>query len=165
MGTPAEVRTLASLALLYAHVLSLFNPNLTPAEANSLARGAIVQADRQGIDARLLVAVIAVESSWETNAVSGAGAVGLGQLMPATSRALRANARDPQANIAASARYLRELLDRYAALGPRRGYSLALAAYNAGPGAVDRYEGIPPFPETQRYVATVLRLWRRLAGA
>jgi soluble lytic murein transglycosylase-like protein len=147
----------------YARALRYFNPHLEEGDAAVLAATAIAQADAQKIDARLLVAVIAVESAWQPRAVSSAGARGLGQLMPATAAELGADATDPQANIAGSARYLRGLIDRFRGRGALR-YPLALAAYNAGPGAVARFGGMPPYPETRIYVMRVLRLWRRLAG-
>jgi soluble lytic murein transglycosylase-like protein len=150
---------------IYARALRVFNPSLDSAQSLRLARCVIAQADAQGLDARLLVALIAVESSWHPDAFSSAGAGGLAQLMPDTANELGVDAADPQSNIRGAARYLRALLDRYATRDVRSRYALALAAYNAGPGAVDRYGGVPPYPKTQRYVTAVLRLWRRLAGA
>lgn len=147
----------------YALALRHFNPRLNASESESLAAAAIEQADAQHLDARLLVALIAVESCWNPSAVSPAGARGLGQLMPETAAGLRTDPDDPYGNMAAAARYLRGLLDRFRGRGAYR-YPLALAAYNAGPGAVARYGGIPPYAETRDYVARVLRLWRRLAG-
>ena len=153
---------LASIALpavmLYARALQSFNPRLDAAAANELARATIREADANALDARLLVAVIATESRWDPGAVSPAGARGLGQLMPATAGALGVDASDPLQNIAGVARDLRALLDRYGDA------ATALAAYNAGAGAVERYGGIPPYAETRAYVARVLHLWKRLAG-
>lgn len=106
----------------------------------------------------LLRAVIEVESGFNADAVSPAGALGLMQLMPATARSLRvADARDPAANVDAGARYLRSLLARYGNDVP-----LALAAYNAGPLAVQRSGGIPRFAETQAYVPRVMLRYHRL---
>jgi soluble lytic murein transglycosylase-like protein len=104
------------------------------------------------VDARLVRAMISVESGYQERARSPKGAMGLMQLMPATAR--RFNVTDPynpQANIEGGIRYLRVLLDRF----PER---LALAAYNAGEAAVERFRGIPPYAETRDYVTRVLRL-------
>lgn len=111
-----------------------------------------------GLDPELLTAVALVESGLDTRAVSPAGAVGPLQVLPATAQGeLGLDARDLRANVETGAWYLAGLLRRYG--GDLR---LALGAYNAGMGAVDRAEGIPPFPETHAYVERVLRLYRRL---
>jgi soluble lytic murein transglycosylase-like protein len=109
---------------------------------------------QHGVDPALVRAVIHVESRFERRARSPKGAMGLMQLMPATARqyAVR-DPYDPAANIDAGTRHLKSLLDRFP-------LSLALAAYNAGEAAVQRYGGIPPYPETQSYVSRVLRLIR-----
>jgi soluble lytic murein transglycosylase-like protein len=153
-----------ALAVLYAHALQAFNPSLDARSAVILAQSTITEADAQGLDARLLVALIAVESSWHDHAVSSAGARGLGQLMPQTAAALGVDPDDPQANIHGVAVHLRTLLTHYAALDPTSRYIDALAAYNAGAAAVDRYGGMPPYPETRTYVTRVIATWRRLAG-
>lgn len=118
--------------------------------------GPLAEAHR--VDARLVHAVVAVESAYRPDAVSPKGAMGLMQLMPATARqyAVR-DPYDPRANLEAGIRHLRGLLDRYE-------LPLALAAYNAGEGAVARHGGIPPFRETEAYVERVLRLARGVSG-
>jgi len=104
------------------------------------------------VDARLVRAMISVESGYQERARSPKGAMGLMQLMPATARRFNvADPYNPQANIEGGIRYLRTLLDRF----PER---LALAAYNAGEAAVERFRGIPPYAETRDYVTRVLRL-------
>lgn len=111
-------------------------------------------ARRYQVDPHLVKAVVAAESNFDALAVSEKGAQGLMQLMPATARAMGVRAPfKPSENIRGGVRYLRRLLDRYSDL------DRAIAAYNAGPIAVDRYGGIPPYPETQEYVERVLRYY------
>lgn len=154
----------ASLIARYAAAVRYFNPAIDSADALSLAAATLEQADRQHIDARLLVAIVTVESRWNPRAVSAAGARGLGQLMPQTARGLGVDADDPLANIAGAAQHLRWLLDRFADRDPPTQALLAVAAYNAGAAAVDRYGGVPPYSETRAYVRRVITLWRRLSG-
>ena len=102
---------------------------------------------------------IEVESAYRQDAISSAGAIGLGQLMPATARDLGVDPRDPLQNLDGSARYLAMMLEAF-------GYPrLALAAYNAGPDAVRRYGGIPPYRETQNHVARVMAVVARFEGS
>lgn len=109
-------------------------------------------AQRHGVDPVLLTAMAAVESGFDPLAVSHKGAEGLLQLMPETARRFGvADSFDPDQNVDGGARYLDWLLTRFS--GDEQ---LALAGYNAGEGAVDRYQGIPPFPETENYVVRVL---------
>jgi soluble lytic murein transglycosylase-like protein len=115
-------------------------------------------AKHHGVNPKLAHALITVESNYNPGAVSSKGAMGLMQLMPATARQYGvADPFDPEQNLAAGMQHLRGLLDRF---GKGR-ESLALAAYNAGEGAVSRYGGIPPFRETQNYVRRILSLTGR----
>lgn len=158
------MRQFAFVVALYAHALRLFNPSLDPADATRYASATIREADAAHLDARLLVALIAVESSWHPHAVSTAGAQGLGQLMPATAAGIGVDAQDPLENIHGVAVHLRWLLAHYAQEPRDARYLDAIAAYNAGSGAVDRYGGIPPYAQTRTYVIRVVGLWRRLSG-
>lgn len=110
-----------------------------------------LQAARANVSASLVEAVIAVESHGDPSALSSAGAAGLMQLMPDTALTYGVTNRfDPDENVSGGCRYLHDLLARY-----HNNTSLALAAYNAGPGAVDASRGIPPYSETRAYVARV----------
>jgi len=153
-----------SIPAAYAAALRRFDGALGGAESYRLASRVVGEADVWGIDARLVVALVAVESSWNPRAVSPVGATGLGQLMPGTAAGLGVDPRDPDANLHGTVRHLRGLLDRYARFPAQERYVRAIAAYNAGAGAVDRYGGIPPYAQTQLYVRRVIGLWRRLAG-
>jgi len=114
-------------------------------------------ADKYGLPRKLVRSVMAAESGFEPQAVSPKGAVGLMQLMPATAERLGAQAWDPAQNVDAATRYLRDLLLKYdGALWH------ALAAYNAGPGAVDKYKDIPPYGETIRYIGRVDRELKKI---
>lgn len=118
-------------------------------------------AERHDLSVELLKAVARVESAFDPQAVSHAGAQGLMQLMPATARAMGVtDPFDPAQSIEGGARYLRKMLDRF-----DDDLELALAAYNAGPTAVTRYGGIPPFEETRRYVGRVTSLLSQWTGA
>lgn len=118
-------------------------------------------ADEFGLDARLVHAVVSVESNYNASSVSRKGAVGLMQLMPSTARSLGfTNLRDAGTNLRAGATYLKSLLERY-----DDNLELALAAYNAGAGAVDRNgPAIPPYSETRQYVRRVLARYRAAGG-
>ncbi len=109
-------------------------------------------AERYNVSSALIDAVAWQESRYRVNAVSPVGAVGLMQLMPATARSLGVtDSLDPQQNISGGAAYLRHQLNRF-----DNNVELALAAYNAGPGAVSKYGGIPPYRETQNYVRSIM---------
>ena len=107
-------------------------------------------ARKHGIPEDLFLRLVQQESGWNPHAVSHAGATGLAQLMPGTASKLGVDATDPQQNLDGGARYLAMM---YAKFGSWR---LALAAYNAGPGAVERHGGIPPYDETKNYVKAIL---------
>jgi soluble lytic murein transglycosylase-like protein len=155
----APLPTTPQTIAVYASVLHRINPQMPAWQSHDLARRVLVNAERWRIDANMLVAVVSVESRWHTHAVSSAGAIGLGQLMPGTAARLGVNPRNPAENISGAARYLSGLMRIFGA----EHYSLVFAAYNAGPKAVAQYGGIPPFYETQHYVVKVLDAWHRLS--
>ena len=126
---------------------------LAPGELHSLVSDA---AHTTGVPEGLVRAILMAESAGNPSAVSTAGAQGLMQLMPGTSSGCGiANPFDPLQNVSCGSSYLRSLLVRY-----HNNVTLAVAAYNAGPGAVDRYHGVPPYAETRAYVSRVLSAYR-----
>jgi hypothetical protein len=108
-----------------------------------------------GLPPAIVHSVAKAESGYQVNALSPKGAIGLMQLMPGTAAALNADPHDPEQNVEAGARYLRDLLVKYE--NDPHQVTKALAAYNAGPGAVDKYKGVPPYRETINYVNRVVR--------
>lgn len=126
---------------------------LGPQHPTSFDQLILETAQRHGVDASLVKAVVKVESNFDPSAVSHAGAKGLMQLMDGTAEMLGVtDSFDPIQNVEGGVKFIKFLLDRY-----NNDVTLALAAYNAGPGAVDRHQGIPPFEETQKYVTRVLQ--------
>ena len=159
-ASPSIVPSNPAAVSAYARVLRKFNPQMPVWQSSKLARHVLQNAVHWRIDANILVALVSVESSWRTHARSYAGAIGLGQLMPGTARSLHVNPRDPYQNLQGSAHYLGGLLHKYRN-SPHR-YSLAFAAYNAGPRAVTKFGGVPPYYETQHYVVKVMTAWKRV---
>ena len=149
----------------YVEAIRYFNPGIGEAEAEQIVAAIIRESYQQRVDPRLVVAIIATESSFDRTARSSAGAMGLGQLMPETANDDNVtNADDIDQNVHGTVLTLVGNLKHYAGLDMQRRYEFAIAAYNAGSGAVDEYHGVPPYDETIRYVMKVIVLWRRLCG-
>jgi soluble lytic murein transglycosylase-like protein len=155
-----QLRTFAPLALARTikQGIALSKQKITapadlPSSGDAELDGIILQTGvRRGVDPRLIHFVIQRESNYHAGVVSPRGACGLMQLMPATAHRFQcANPNDPRANIDAGTKYLRWLLERY-----KGDVARALAAYNAGEGAVDQYDGVPPFAETRDYVENII---------
>ena len=129
-------------------------PTVDPSLLQRTPYGEVIAAvsEAHGVDPLLVRALIQVESNYQARARSQRGAMGLMQLMPSTAREYKVrNPYDPKSNIAAGVKHLKSLIDRW-------GVELALAAYNAGEGAVKRFNGVPPYRETRNYVSKILSL-------
>ena len=162
-GPDASATTAAPASTSFAQALqSAQTTPVAAASGDGSAFGAEIDAaaQRYGIDPALLKGLIRQESGFDPAARSSAGAVGLTQLMPSTAASLGVDPSDPAQAIDGGARYLRQQLDRFGGDASR-----ALAAYNAGPGAVAKFGGVPPYGETQRYVQNVLAYAGQYRGA
>lgn len=157
---PAAAEGIGSSEASYAKALRTINPKLPDAKARAYARSIMADAWKTHLDPRFIMSIVTVESRWRANAVSRVGARGLGQLMPGTAANLGVNAWNASENLRGTSRYLKSLMDHFA--GRPNAVSLAIAGYNAGPKAVERYNGIPPYSETRNYVVRVLRVWKEL---
>jgi soluble lytic murein transglycosylase-like protein len=153
----------------YFDFIYRWNPRLGSQQAGQIAYHLLNFADMNDVDPRLIVAMIIAESDFNPNSTSHTGAMGLGQLMPGTARELGVNnPYDPVQNLYGSIRYLRSRLDTFADKAMPNGgltfeqAALALAAYNAGAEAVRKFNGIPPYRETQAYVSRIIRLFQQL---
>ncbi len=162
---PTAKPTRAYYVNVYAEAVRYFNRRIAVDQARSIAGHIIDYSTRYGLDPRLVMAVIAVESRFNQNAVSPAGAMGLGQLMPGTASDLGVgDAFDIRQNLEGSTRLLSRHIQNMSSKGEvsPQAIKLALACYNAGAGAVKKYKGIPPYRETQNYVKIITRLYYQM---
>lgn len=147
--------TLEQIALRY-------NPGLSQGEVGLIVDSMLRSGDRHGVDPLLVAAVIAHESKFQPNVVSPGGAVGLGQLMPATAARLGVDPYSPSGNVEGATKYLGSHLERWR--GTEAPEEMALASYNAGPGAVEQWGGIPPYTATRHYVENISSRYKRFQG-
>ncbi len=156
VGNPTQIRRVTGLGVAVGAYAAYQSPAVQVASGGATSGSTPYQADFAsaasiyGVPDKLLSAVADTESGYQPSAVSGAGAEGLMQLMPSTATSLGVNPFDPAQAIPAAAQLLSAYYAKYGS------WPLALAAYNAGPAAVDQYSGIPPYPQTQAYVQTVM---------
>lgn len=168
----AQTKTPVSTDIVtaYKNAIKSFNRRLSDSEADTIAQSILGFSIKYEVDPRLVVAVILAESHFNPSATSPKGAKGLGQLMPGTAAGLGvSNAYDPVENIAGSIKLIRGHLDRLSGNASWteltwNHLALALASYNAGPGAVRKYGGVPPYRETQTYIKKIFSIYKKLCG-
>ena len=155
--SPAEVESYRSEPDSLPSVIDPL-PSIIPAKPSKSTQQIVAEAsEKHGVDSDFIHCVIKQESAGNASAVSRTGARGLMQLMPGTASQLGVkDSFNPEQNVHGGAQYLREMLERYNGDAVK-----ALAAYNAGPGAVDRYKGVPPYRETQLYVQRIIREYNK----
>jgi hypothetical protein len=160
-----EVASPESTLKAYEDAIRYFNRTGSPEEIETIARAVLAFSVKYQVDARLVMAVFACESGFHSDSRSHSGAMGIGQLMPGTAAALGvSDAYDPVQNIEGAIKYLRLQLDRYQGKDEWTKLQLVLASYNAGPNAVKKYNGVPPYQETQAYVRKVSQWYLRFLG-
>ncbi len=135
------------------NIVSRYNPKLSTSQVHSIAEAIVASSQRHRLDPFLLAALIAKESRFRPHCTSPGGAVGLGQLLPSTARRLGVDPFEPTQNIEGCAKYLAAHMRRWKQSPETT--KLALASYNAGPGAVQRFGGVPPYRITQAYVSEI----------
>ena len=172
-GHPAGALSARASAIYapYHALVRRWNRRLSETEVDKITTSILYFSDLNNLDPRLVVATIIAESDFDIHSTSRAGAMGLAQIMPDEAQGLGVtNAYDPIQNIGAAVHLLRGHLDKYggapadAGIIPFRQIALTMAAYNAGPGAVRKYHGVPPYRETRRYIARITALYRQMCG-
>ncbi len=147
--------------VLYNHILRTA-PGKGAEWADAVARTVLVACSKYQVDPLLVASLFTQESKFNNDAVSSTGAIGIAQLMPDTARSLGVNPHDPAQNIEGGVKYLGYLLNKYQNTGEWRA-TYAIAAYNAGPKAVDNYGGVPPYSETMNHVRIIANVYQNLA--
>jgi len=158
-NTEAAIPTIWVENLIQRYVSSE-NPSMSFDEAGGIAKAILYYSYKYNVDPLIMSALIDTESKFNQNAVSSAGAIGMGQLLPSTASALGVNPYDTLQNIEGACSYMATQLNNFN--GDTR---LALAAYNAGSDAIKQYGSVPPFEETQNYVTQITQKYSQLSGA
>lgn len=143
-----------------AYWIKMHNPHYADSVVTSIAKSIIFYSSLNNLDPRLMLALFTIESAMDFDAVSWSGAIGLGQLMPGTAEGLGVDPHNVHENILGATKYLKTLFNTWSGQSDQVG--LSLASYNAGPGNVSRYGGIPPFSETVNYVFFIKFLYREI---
>lgn len=169
-GSPAARATAFAYFEDFARYIKGINPRLSDQDVQDITTVLLNTSAECDVDPRLAMAVVLAESGFNPNATSPKGAMGLGQLMPGTARGMGVtDPYDPKQNLDASIRIIRSGLNKYSGNKAWKDLNwghlrLALAAYNAGSGAVKKYGGVPPYRETQNYIAKVTSYYKQLCG-
>ncbi len=172
-GHPVGALSARALSIYapYRALVRRWNRRLSENDVDKITTSILYFSDKNNVDPRLVVATIIAESDFDIHSTSHSGAMGLAQIMPDEAHSLGVtDAYDPVQNIGAAVHLLRGHLDKYggapAAGGviPLNQIALTMAAYNAGPGAVRKYHGVPPYRETQRYIARITKLYKQMCG-
>ena len=158
---------LAAVLPAYVAFIKKRNPRLDDSQAERIAESILAYSAHFGVDARLIVAIIITESGFNPNSQSNKGAIGLGQLMPANVKALKLDdGFNIEQNLWGTIRMVRGNIDKYSmqTTDSFEALVLSLAGYNAGNGAVKKFNGVPPYRETQNYVRKVVGYYQQLCG-
>jgi len=166
-NTPKLAADYVAMVVPYTQYIQKQNKKLAYPQAQHIAETILAYSAHYGVDPRLIMALVLCESGFDPDARSHVGAQGLGQLMPGTAKGLGvSNSYDTEQNLYGTVKLLRGHLEKYTEKtgDSFEGLVLALAAYNAGGGAVRKYNGVPPYKETQNYVRKVIATYKRLCG-
>ena len=161
-GPDSDPETLRTYNVLYNHIARV--SKLGPEWADYLAHSVLILGAKWGVHPFLIASLFTQESSFRPDAVSPVGAIGIAQLMPGTAKALGVDPYDPGQNLEGGVHYLAQQLTSFASSGEWSA-SYAVAAYNAGPNAIEKYGGIPPYDETINHVNKIAAIYQTLVDA